>query len=70
MKLNKQLMNKINSPKTLFIFVFLIIVVIIIIHFVFKSIRVIFDMDKKEENKLSNAKLTANNNSGNNGGNK
>jgi len=53
MKLNKQLMKKINSPKTLFIFVFLIIVVIIIIHFVFKAIRVIFDMDKKEENKLN-----------------
>jgi len=69
MKINKQIIKKINSPKTAFIFLFLVIISLIIIHFIFKLIRVIFDMDKKEETKLNNAKLKANNN-GNNTGNK
>jgi len=60
MKINKQVIKKINSPKTAFIFVFLVIIALIINHFIFKSIRVIFDMDKKEETKLDNAKLKAN----------
>lgn len=59
MKINKQIMKKINSPKIFFIFILLVILAIIIIHFIFKSIRVIFDMDKKEETKLNNAKITA-----------
>ena len=57
--MNKQIMKKINSPKIFFIFILLVILAIIIIHFIFKSIRVIFDMDKKEETKLNNAKITA-----------
>lgn len=60
MKINKQIIKKINSPKTAFIFVFLVIIALIINHFIFKSIRVIFDMDKNEETKLDNAKLKAN----------
>lgn len=63
MKINKQIIKKINSPKTAFIFLFLVIISLIIIHFIFKSIRVIFDMDKKEETKLNNAKIKATSNS-------
>ena len=59
MKINKQIMKKINSPKTILLFLFLVIIVLILIHFIFKSIRVIFDMDKKEEAKLNNAKMMA-----------
>jgi hypothetical protein len=62
MKINKQIMKKINSPKTALIFLFLVIISLIVIHFVFRSIRVIFDMDKKEEARLTYAKLSANNN--------
>jgi hypothetical protein len=58
MKINKQIMKKINSPKTALIFLFLVIIVLILIHFIFKSIRVIFNMDKKGEAKLNNAKMT------------
>jgi len=58
-------MKKINSPKTAFIFVLLIIIALIVITFIFKSIRVIFDMDKKEETKLNNAKITANSSNNN-----
>ena len=61
MKINNQIMKKINSPKTFFIFVLLVIITLIVIHFVFQAIRVIFAMDKKEEAKLKNAKLSANN---------
>jgi uncharacterized membrane protein len=60
MKINKQIMKKINSPKTAFIFVLLVIIALMVITFIFRSIRVIFDMDKKEEIKMDNAKITAN----------
>lgn len=61
MKINKQIMKKLNSPKMFLIFILLVILSFIVINFVFRSIRVIFDMDKKEETKLKNAKLSANN---------
>lgn len=63
--MNKQIMKKINSPKTAFIFILLVIIAFIVIHFVFRSIRVIFDMDKKEEAKLNNAKISADGNKSN-----
>jgi hypothetical protein len=62
MKINKQIMKKINSPKIVFIFILLVIISIIIINFLFRSIRVIFDMDKKEEIKLKDAKISADGN--------
>jgi len=62
MKMNKQIMKKINSPKTAFIFILLVIIAFIVIHFVFRSIRVIFDMDKKADAKMNGAKLSADNN--------
>ena len=62
MKMNKQIMKKINSPKTVFIFFFLVIFALIVIHFIFNSIRVIFDMDKKADAKMNNAKITADGN--------
>ena len=58
--MNKQMMKKINSPKMFFIFIFFVITAIILLHFLFKSIRVIFDMDKKADTKLYDAKLSAN----------
>jgi hypothetical protein len=61
MKINKQIMKKLNSPKMFFIFMLLVIVAIIVIHFVFRSIRVIFDMDKKEAIKMNDAKISSNN---------
>lgn len=60
MKLNKQLIKKINSPRSFFIFIILIVVVIVFIHLLFNLIRKIFDMDKKDEEKLINAKKDAN----------
>ena len=61
MKINNQIMKKINSPKTFFIFVLLVIITLIVIHFVFRSIRVIFDMDKKADTKMYDAKTSVNN---------
>ena len=59
MKMNKQMMKKLNSPKTFFIFIFFVIIALIVLHFVFQSIRVIFDMDKKADAKMDTAKLSA-----------
>lgn len=59
MKINKQIIKKINSPKMFFIFILLVILSIIVIHFLFQSIRVIFDMDKKADTKMADAKLNA-----------
>lgn len=59
MKINKQIIKKIHSPKIFFIFILLVILAIIIIHFLFQSIRVIFDMDKKADTKMADAKLNA-----------
>lgn len=59
MKMNKQMMKKLNSPKTFFIFIFFVIIALIVLHFVFQSIRVIFDMDKKADAKMDRAKLSA-----------
>ena len=59
MKINKQIIKKLNSPKMLFIFILLVTLAIIIIHFLFRFIRVIFDMDKTEETRLNNAKIKA-----------
>ena len=59
MKMNKQMMKKLNSPKTFFIFIFFVIIALIVLHFVFQSIRVIFDMDKKAYAKMDTAKLNA-----------
>jgi len=59
MKMNKQIMKKINSPKMFFIFILFVIIALIVIHFVFRSIRVIFDMDKKADTKMDGAKLNA-----------
>jgi len=61
MKINKQIIKKINSPKMLFVFILLVILSIIVIHFLFQSVRVIFDMDKKAETKMADAKLSADN---------
>jgi uncharacterized membrane protein len=58
MKMNKQMMKKLNSPKTFFIFIFFVIIALIVLHFVFQSIRVIFDMDKKADKKMDTAKLS------------
>ena len=66
MKLNKQLIKKINSPRSFFIFIILIVVVIVFIHLLFNLIRKIFDMDKKDEEKLINAKKNATETSSNN----
>jgi uncharacterized protein HemY len=62
MKMNKQITKKINSPKTAFIFLFLVVIALIVIHFVFRSIRVIFDMDKKADTKINDAKIKADGN--------
>jgi len=51
-------MKKLNSPKTFFIFIFFVIIALIVLHFVFQSIRVIFDMDKKADKKMDTAKLS------------
>jgi uncharacterized membrane protein len=59
MKLNKQLIKKINSPKSFFIFVLLIIFVILFLQLLFHLIRKIFNMDKKYDEKLNNAKQKA-----------
>lgn len=59
MKINKQIIKKINSPKMFFVFILLVILSIIVIHFLFQSVRVIFDMDKKAETKMADAKLNA-----------
>jgi hypothetical protein len=61
MKINKQIMKKINSPKMFFVFILLVIIALIIINFIFKSIRVIFDMDKTAYTKMDDAKLSADN---------
>uniref|UniRef100_A0A6C0EF57 Uncharacterized protein n=1 Tax=viral metagenome TaxID=1070528 RepID=A0A6C0EF57_9ZZZZ len=61
MKINKQIMKKINSPKMFFIFILFVIISLIVLHLVFKSIRVIFDMDKKADTKMDDAKLSADN---------
>jgi len=61
MKMNKQMMKKLNSPKTFFIFIFFVIIALIVLHFVFQSIRVIFDMDKKADAKMDTAKLSVDN---------
>jgi Na+-transporting methylmalonyl-CoA/oxaloacetate decarboxylase gamma subunit len=62
MKINKQIIKKINSPKMFFVFILLVILSIIVIHFLFQSVRVIFDMDKKAETKMADAKMTAHGN--------
>jgi len=62
MKLTKQMIKKLNSPRSFFLFIFLIVVVIIIIHLLFNLIRKIFDMDKKDEQKLIIAQKNASNN--------
>jgi len=59
-------MKKLNSPKTFFIFIFFVIIALIVLHFVFQSIRVIFDMDKKADTKMDTAKLSADNNTNTN----
>ena len=59
MKINKQIIKKINSPKMFFVFILLVILSIIVIHFLFQSIRVIFDMDKKADTKMDDAKISA-----------
>jgi hypothetical protein len=59
MKLTKQMMQKLNSPKSLFIFILLITITIILFNFIFQIIRVFFDMDKKEVAKMQKAKLDA-----------
>jgi hypothetical protein len=59
MKLNKQIIKKINSTKMFLIFILLVILSLMVIHFVFRFIRLIFDMDKTEETRLKNAKLSA-----------
>jgi uncharacterized membrane protein len=59
MKMNKQIIKKLNSPKMFFIFIFFVIIALIVLHFVFQSIRVIFDMDKKADTKMDDAKLSA-----------
>jgi len=61
MKMNKQIIKKLNSPKMFFIFIFFVIIALIVLHFVFQSIRVIFDMDKKADTKMDTAKLSADN---------
>ena len=61
MKINKQIMKKINSPKMFFIFILFVIISLIVLHFLFQSIRVIFDMDKKADTKMNDAKLSADN---------
>uniref|UniRef100_A0A6C0E3I7 Uncharacterized protein n=1 Tax=viral metagenome TaxID=1070528 RepID=A0A6C0E3I7_9ZZZZ len=61
MKMNKQIIKKLNSPKMFFIFIFFVIIALIVLHFVFQSIRVIFDMDKKADAKMDTAKLSADN---------
>jgi hypothetical protein len=61
MKINKQIMKKINSPKMFFIFILFVIISLILLHLVFQSIRVIFDMDKKADTKMDDAKLSADN---------
>ena len=61
MKINKQMMKKLNSPKMFLIFILLVILSLIVIHFVFRSIRVIFDMDKKADTKMYDAKTSVNN---------
>jgi uncharacterized membrane protein len=58
MKMNKQIIKKLNSPKMFFIFIFFVIIALIVLHFVFQSIRVIFDMDKKADTKMDDAKLS------------
>lgn len=70
MKLSKQLTKKINSPKSLFIFLILIILFILFLHFLFMLIRKIFDMDKKDSQKLNNAEKKASNNTTNSSTNK
>jgi len=59
MKINKQIMKKINSPKMFFIFILFVVIALIVLHFLFQSIRVIFDMDKKADTKMNAAKLSA-----------
>lgn len=59
MKMNKQIIKKLNSPKMFFIFIFFVIIALIVLHFVFQTIRVIFDMDKKADTKMYDAKLSA-----------
>jgi len=59
--MNKQIIKKLNSPKMFFIFIFFVIIALIVLHFVFQSIRVIFDMDKKADAKMDTAKLSADN---------
>jgi uncharacterized membrane protein len=61
MKINKQIMKKINSPKMFFIFILFVIISLIVLHFLFQSIRVFFDMDKKADTKMDDAKLSADN---------
>ena len=61
MKLNKQLIKKINSPRILLVFIALLIFVIVIIHLLFNLIRTIFDMDKQGEQKLNIAQKNAQN---------
>lgn len=61
MKMNKQIIKKLNSPKMFFIFIFFVIIALIVLHFVFQSIRVIFDMDKKADTKMDDAKTSVNN---------
>jgi hypothetical protein len=59
MKLNKQMMKRLNSPKSFFIFILLIVFTIILFNFTFQMIRVFFDMDKKDMARMQNAKLQA-----------
>ena len=59
--MNKQIMKKINSPKMFFIFILFVVIALIALHFLFQSIRVIFDMDKKADTKMNSAKLNADN---------
>jgi Na+-transporting methylmalonyl-CoA/oxaloacetate decarboxylase gamma subunit len=42
-----------------FVFILLVILSIIVIHFLFQSIRVIFDMDKNADTKMDDAKISA-----------
>ena len=58
--MNKQMMKKINSPKMFFTFILFVAIALIIIYFIFKAIRVIFDMDKKADTNMYNSKLAAN----------
>jgi hypothetical protein len=59
MKISKEIIKKVNSPKTLFIFLILLVIAILLIHFLFRGIRTMFDMDKKDVTKLDDAKIIA-----------